>query len=278
VLAPFHRIIVAVPTGDDAASLVSYAGMLRQRFSAELFPVHVPPNSQRDVEAALPIPCKLLFGPVEDCLLWYASEIRADLMLMGHRIAGRKRKTLVRRLAMNAPCSVWMVPEECQPALSRILAPVDFSPRAADALRVACRIALAAGIESVTGLYVHFEDVVAFSEEVEDDFRSNLDTAFLRFIAPLDLGGIDVMPSIEESSQVVSTILRVASQEESDLIVMSTRGRSRSAAVLLGSVTEETVIQSRRPVLAVKHFGARMGLLKVLISPEVRHGNEQRFG
>jgi nucleotide-binding universal stress UspA family protein len=171
-----------------------------------------------------------------------------------------------------------MVPEECQPALSRILAPVDFSPRAADALRVACRIALAAGIESVTGLYVHFEDVVAFSEEVEDDFRSNLDTAFLRFIAPLDLGGIDVMPSIEESSQVVSTILRVASQEESDLIVMSTRGRSRSAAVLLGSVTEETVIQSRRPVLAVKHFGARMGLLKVLISPEVRHGNEQRFG
>jgi hypothetical protein len=57
----------------------------------------------------------------------------------------------------------------------------------------------------------------------------------------------------------------VADREGADLIVMSTRGRSRSAAILLGSVTEETIIESRLPLLAVKHFGARMGVLEALL-------------
>jgi hypothetical protein len=46
---------------------------------------------------------------------------------------------------------------------------------------------------------------------------------------------------------------------------MATRGRSRSAAILLGSVTEEMIIQARVPLLAVKHFGARMGVVQALL-------------
>ena len=46
---------------------------------------------------------------------------------------------------------------------------------------------------------------------------------------------------------------------------MGTRGRSRSAAILLGSVTEETIIETGLPLLAVKHFGARMGVLQALL-------------
>jgi hypothetical protein len=50
-----------------------------------------------------------------------------------------------------------------------------------------------------------------------------------------------------------------------DLIVLNSRGRSASAAILLGSVAEETLIQSAVPVLTVKHFGARMGVLRALL-------------
>ena len=55
---------------------------------------------------------------------------------------------------------------------------------------------------------------------------------------------------------------------------MSTRGRSRSSAILLGSVTEEVIISTRIPLLVVKHFGARMGLLEALLDKDfLRKGN-----
>ena len=47
--------------------------------------------------------------------------------------------------------------------------------------------------------------------------------------------------------------------------MMATRGRSQSAAILLGSVTEEMIIETPMPLLAVKHFGARMGVLQALL-------------
>ena len=58
-------------------------------------------------------------------------------------------------------------------------------------------------------------------------------------------------------------------QHEVDLIVMATRGRSRSAAILLGSVTEEMILATGVPLLAVKHFGARLGVLQAALGPAV---------
>ena len=69
-------------------------------------------------------------------------------------------------------------------------------------------------------------------------------------------------------SWVRSGVLRAnpeAQEEGADLKVVATRGRSRSAAILLGSVAEGTIVQARRPVLVVKHFGARLTLLQVLL-------------
>jgi hypothetical protein len=34
---------------------------------------------------------------------------------------------------------------------------------------------------------------------------------------------------------------------------MATRGRSRSASILLGSVTDDTILETRIPLLVVKH-------------------------
>ncbi len=51
---------------------------------------------------------------------------------------------------------------------------------------------------------------------------------------------------------------------------MARGGRSRSAAVLLASETEHALMQATVPVLAVKHFGARMRLLQALRDERVR--------
>ncbi|MBW3539496.1 MAG: universal stress protein [Planctomycetes bacterium] len=86
----------------------------------------------------------------------------------------------------------------------------------------------------------------------------------LLLLESTDCHGVQVEPLFEESTHVPQAILRVAGRHEIDLIVMNTRGRSRAAAVLLGSVTSETLAATSVPLLALKHFGSRMTLLEAL--------------
>ena len=73
------------------------------------------------------------------------------------------------------------------------------------------------------------------------------------------------------------SILRIAMEQSCDLIVMATRGRSPSAAVLLGSETEHCLMATPIPLLAVKHFGARLSLLQALRDQRFRKRGEERF-
>jgi hypothetical protein len=71
-------------------------------------------------------------------------------------------------------------------------------------------------------------------------------------------------------------INRVAERHGCDLVVMASRGRSRSAAILLGSVAEEAITEARVPLLVVKHYGAQLGVLRALLEKGLgRQGNPQ---
>jgi hypothetical protein len=45
----------------------------------------------------------------------------------------------------------------------------------------------------------------------------------------------------------------------------------------MGSVTEQTLAEAKVPVLAVKHFGAQLGLLEVLLDRRFRGRRSPRF-
>lgn len=207
----------------------------------------------------------VLHGDRVDKLLEFAATHETDLVMVGHRRIRSGRRALARRLAMKAPCSVWMVPEGSPATLNRILAPVDFSAYAADALSVATALASLSGERDCIGLHVYFNEARTTYDEYDELIRGKEKEAFSRFIAPLNLHGVNVRPLFEEGANVATIIGRVAEKHNSDLIVMGTRGRSRSAAILLGSETEHTIMETRIPVLAIKHFGARLNLLQVLL-------------
>ena len=86
-----------------------------------------------------------------------------------------------------------------------------------------------------------------------------------------------VTPIFREGINVAHTIHRVAREQNVDLKVMATRGRSRSATILLGSVTEGVIIEARTPVLVVKHFGARLSLLQVLLGRTFKQSGSPHF-
>jgi nucleotide-binding universal stress UspA family protein len=211
------------------------------------------------------VTCDVLAGPLTDQLLAYTAQQQVDLLLVGHGHGHSGRRALARRLAMKAPCSVWMAPQDSPPQVSTILVPVDFSEHAADTMRVACSLARLSGAAHCLALHVYFNEAVVTYEGYDAVLRGQEDDAWRKFIAPIDCQGVSLTPLFEDSSNVSHAIGRVAEREGADLIVMGTRGRSRSAAILLGSVTEEMIIDAQVPLLAVKHFGARMSVLQALL-------------
>jgi nucleotide-binding universal stress UspA family protein len=130
-------------------------------------------------------------------------------------------------------------------------------------------MAALAGHADCLALHVYFNEATATYEEYDRVIRGREAEAFEKFIAPIDTKGVQVTPAFEEGANVAHVINRMAEAHGCDLVVMATRGRSRSAAILLGSVSEETIRETRVPLLVVKHFGTRMGFLEALFEKGV---------
>jgi nucleotide-binding universal stress UspA family protein len=257
------------------ASLLQYAAMVAGLGAdTQVDYVHVSPAGKTMDERP---GIHIVPGDRVDALLEFAVAQRTDLILLGHRRQRSGRRSLARRLAMQAPCSVWMAPENAPASIRRIVAPIDYSRRSADALSIATAIAEAAGLEECLAPHVHFNQAAISFDEYEEIIAEQEYQNFNLFIAPIDLHGIYVKPLFLEGGNVARTILRVAEQHGADLLVMGTRGRSRSAAILLGSETEHVMMETRIPILVVKHFGARLGLLKVLLDKRLRERGDERF-
>ena len=160
--------------------------------------------------------------------------------------------------------SVWMVPEGAGTEIKRILAPVDFSKPSADALSHATALAKMHGLTEVSALHVYFdESTIRYDEHIEA-IKSHKTQAFKEFLAGIETHGIHIKPVFVESSMPEQAILEMAQEMAADLIVMSTRGRSNATAILLGDTVSQIMINSSVPVLTIKHYGDRIGLLKAL--------------
>lgn len=297
-----RHLMVSLPPTDAATGLIRYAAMLAEIGAAVEFrfvcimpnPVTASDSLERDrlvadmeadVQSAfsgfsgvVKTYVNIIKGPVLDRLLSFAAEQEVDLLLVGHQPSHSNRRALARRLAMKAPCSVWMVPDGSPASFQRMLVPVDFSEASADSLAVATSLADLRGLSKCLALHVYFNPAVTTFDEYETVLRGQEQQAFETFLEKVDCQGVTVEPLFVESANVPHAIADVVKERQIDLIVMSTRGRSLSSAILLGSETDQTIIETQVPILVVKHFGAHLGLLEAFLGRGFVFKKGPRFG
>ncbi len=137
--------------------------------------------------------------------------------------------------------------------IKRIVVGVYGSTQAAAALKWAVRIAKGMGSQ-ITAVYAIHLPVYLAPEygvpfQFDQDWRDEMRTEFEdKWCKPLRASGV-FYRTVMEDGRPASVIMAVADRENADIVIVGKRGRGAAAELLLGSVSHELVLNSKRPVL-----------------------------
>ncbi len=174
-----------------------------------------------------------------------AEESQADLVIMGRRGVHWLERLMLgeaaARVVGHVHCSVMVVPKESGMWEKGILLAVDGS-RFADAAAVA-----AAELARRCGLPVTVLSVCA-----NDDLKCDLVQAMADRVRDLLRQEGVAADSVISEGHPARAIVEAAAKHDCDLIIVGSHGRSGLDRLLMGSVSQQVVIQANCPVLVTK--------------------------
>ncbi|NVK50569.1 MAG: universal stress protein [Cyclobacteriaceae bacterium] len=208
--------------------------------------------------------------PLETFLRW-ARIKNVDLIIMGRKETLVGNGVLANGVAKKAPCSVMLLQERRPPGIpERIMIPTDFSnhnhmlydfgERIADELKAQLIpihwYEVPSGYSKTGKSYEEFADIMLKNAEKDyEKFVSKHNHPELKCEFVLDNGG-----------NPGEQIMDIAHQMDVDMIIIGSRGRSKSAAVLLGSTAEKLIhANNSLPMIIFKKKGETMGFFEALL-------------
>jgi nucleotide-binding universal stress UspA family protein len=200
----------------------------------------------------------------ESAIPAHAAQLGADWIVMGTRgLSGLKHVLMgstAERVLRAAPCPVMTVkqrPKEGPLRLAHIVVPTDLSDASRAALDVARKLAHAAGPSRVS--LVHAYEVPSTFEVLLDrrnepllqEWSQKLRQTLGDMVAELEADGLMAFFNLSQGppEQVIRDFVL---DEDVDLVVMTTHGRSGLAHIALGSVAERVVRSVPCPVVTIK--------------------------
>ncbi len=208
-------------------------------------------------------------NPIKELLLHITNK-DIDLVVVGRKSDSRGTRMLPLKITRKATCSVLVIPEDITPAIKKILVPIDFSKNSAKALNVAIAIASTQPNATIQCLHI-YELPIGYSktgkspEEFAEIMRANTVKSYNKFISKIDLKGIKTTAAYVLNKRTAVAIKKVIKKNNIDIVIVGARGLSHSAGVLLGSVTEELVLTTKIPLMAVKNKGEGIKFLEAFI-------------
>lgn len=201
--------------------------------------------------------------------LEYVDEHKIDLV-----VAGRKRdldisELMPGKLSRKVRSNILLVPNGATPAINNVLVTVDFSDNSALAFSNALELAKKTDA-SITGLHVYKVPLGYYKtgksfEEFAEIMKGHAEEKYKQFISKFDTSGVSVKMNFvcqdeDNENSFADMVYNTADENKADLIVIGARGRTETAAVFLGSSTEELIIRNTSiPLLIVKDKDKEFG-------------------
>jgi nucleotide-binding universal stress UspA family protein len=210
---------------------------------------------------------------VKSRILEYAAALPADLIVMGTHGRGGIERFLLGSVAEHvlrkAPCAVLTVPPRAfatsRLPFKQLLCAVDFSEPSLSALELAASLAEESAAH-MTVLHViewpweeppapHLQDLPPAQAAALAEYRRYLESSALQRLRALPAvagaAGRGATPRTRHGKPYTE-ILRAASDEHADLIVMGVHGRNPLGLFFFGSTTNQIVRRATCPVLTLR--------------------------
>jgi nucleotide-binding universal stress UspA family protein len=238
----------------------------RSRLTADLrrFTAHLP--------ADIPVDHIVQDAPsVHEEILARATSVHADLLVIGsHGRSGLSRLmmgSVTERVMRKAPCPTLVVPPAAHDVppgepvhFRRILCPIDFSRASSCAVKYA--LTMAEETDARLDL-LHVIEVPPEQTEYPRPIGVDIDRARaaaeadrlrrLRALVPDEARTYCTVTSAVREGAAYGEILKTASEQQTDLIVMGVRGRGALDLLMFGSNTARVTRRAACPVLLVGH-------------------------
>ncbi len=193
-----------------------------------------------------------------------------DLLIMGRRASDRDHQLLGARLAEQGPCSVLLVPEHSNRDINEIFLPLDFSETGKSAVHFAKELAehCNSGVRCMNfyNAAKGYLKSANAERELREDLNLNAKKEWISYKKELKLPATWICDQLENRGEAPAHALFQAEHFGSDLIVISSKGRTASAAVLMGSFAKEMVRLNRKiPMIVLKKKRENLDFFDALI-------------
>jgi nucleotide-binding universal stress UspA family protein len=206
---------------------------------------------------------------LETFLRW--SKIKdVDLIIMGRKETLAGSGSLAKGISKKAPCSILMLQEKRAAGLpKKIMVPTDFSDHTDMIYNFSERICDELQAELVP---VHLYEVPhGYSktgksfEEFSEIMKENANKDFKKFLHKNNHRSLECHFVLNDGEDEGKLLLEEATKMGADMILLGSRGRTQSAAILLGSVAEKLVmVNNVLPMLIFKKKGETVGFFEAL--------------
>ncbi|WP_373396487.1 universal stress protein [Algoriphagus halophilus] len=207
--------------------------------------------------------------PLDTFLRW-AKIKDVDLIIMGRKETLEGSGSLAKGIAKKAPCSILMLQEKRPPGLpKKIMIPSDFSEHTHMIYDFGERISDELHAELVPVHMYHvphgYSKTGKSFEEFAEIMKENARHDFQKFVSKHNHPELECQFVLNDGQDDGKVLLDEALELGVDMVLLGSRGKTKSAAILLGSVAEKLVmVNNVLPMLIFKKKGETMGFFDAL--------------
>lgn len=298
------KILVCLDMTKMDEFVIEYAGLLAKTMeSDEIYFFHV--NAQLEVPSSVREKYPELYGPVADdykskmekavsnsfpdykdfrhefvvregspsqkILEW--SEIEAmDLIIMGKKSELKGKGVNPKKIANISHCSILFVPERARVSLDTLFVPIDFSIRSTTGVEQAMAIKKHNQAQVILQHVYFVPQGYHYTGKTYDEFaiimRDNSIKDYNMFMKrhKYDQTNFKDIYTLDDDDAPADKIYLEALNYNADLIILPSRGRTKAASLLLGSVAIELLkFHQRIPYMVIKDKRENMSFFQALM-------------
>lgn len=214
---------------------------------------------------------KVLTGKPLLEMLNVAKDEEADLIIAGRKPSLKASGLMPKKVARRTGTHLLLIPADTKPEIKKIVVANDFSPFAklamADAIEMAEHSKAEIHSLNVYEVPTGFYRTGKTYEEFAGIMLENATKQGNKFLDEMDTKGVKIhMDYILNAHENISGLLMQKAKElNADMIVIGARGRTNSAALVLGSVAEQLIeMDDEIPLLVVKKKDKTFGFWEAI--------------